>query len=140
MTRLSALFLFSSVISGCTSILGVINESDIARGTDRRRVELYYHWPRERRTPFQSLDQTIIQEKNANGQIKFNVYDVLRFESNSFPVDKEIFLLVDDIYFPIQTSKLPFQEFTKFSEESGTVATSDSTSIEVITGYNEVLM
>ena len=91
----------------------------------------------ERRSPLESNSKHFYKATNQNGVTNYYVYEILKFNLTSLPINDTIYLITDTEILPIKTQKLEIfakMERTPIKED---IEESDSTTTSVITGYNE---
>jgi hypothetical protein len=102
-TRIIPLFFILAVVlvlQGCLSIFSGSRfkvERDSILGTTRIRVNMDFKKAVERGTSFVKLNKTIIKEKNSNGIITYQVFDVLDLKRASFGLRNEMAIIVDNV-------------------------------------------
>ena len=125
--------------SSCT----MLNYSRIEIRNDEIKKEKNVHlkgWHNrtvEWSTPLNSLSRHFYKKTNQKGVSEYYVYEVLKFNITSMPINDTIYLIADNEILPVRVEKLEIfakMERTPINED---IETSDSTKTTVITGYNE---
>ncbi len=113
-----------------------VNYDQVKQRT-RIQKDFYYMFPEERNTPFQALRQVFSKEIDENGNADYYLYDIVSLSSGSFSLKDEVYLLVDDTVFAIKPIEVQEEARHNVSEITSTIATSDSTSVSKVTGYQK---
>jgi len=123
-------------LQNCSVANRIYSDIDIVTAT--KRFELKYNCrDHDRRSPLQYFTQYIIKEVNAENEISYTAWDVLTLPGNSFRPDEKVFLIVNNEVFPMKIKRMEVEDIKSISENTGSIATSDSTSVPVVTGYSE---
>ncbi len=125
-----SLFLF-----GCRVTNKIYEENDIVYSTKRIELKLAYRW-HKRRSPITYAEQSIIKEISNNGTT-YKVYDALILTSLSYQLEDKVFVIIDNEAFAMEIDKKEYESTKEIEEKKEDIATSDSTSISVVTGYSE---
>lgn len=132
----ACIILISLLISGCFVSNRIYKSDDLVNQT--KRFELKYDFnDRDRRSPLLFFTQTIVKEIHSENDISFTAYDVLSLSGNSFKLDEKVFIVIGKEVFPMTIDKIEYEHVKSLSENTESIATSDSTSVSVITGYSE---
>ena len=124
---------------GCMSVITtsrIIKEEDIVRGTSRLELR---HMGRNisKNLSVFTMSQAIVVEQGADGKKLINVYDFLTAGGSSYKVDPKTFMIIDGKVFPLLIQSVEYDYVNSISKNTEEVATSDSTSVTVVTGYTE---
>lgn len=120
----------------CTTTNKIFTEDDIVYSV--KRFELKYDFKdRDRRTPLLFFTQAIVKEVNSKNEVSYSAYDVLYFSSSGFKPDDKAILIIDNEAFPMTISRMESEYARTITEDKSDIATSDSTTISVVTGYSE---
>lgn len=130
LTIFLSLFLF-----GCWVTNRIYEKSDIVYATKRIELKLEYHW-HDRRSPITYAEQSIIKEISDKGTI-YKVYDAIVLPSLSYQLEDKVFIIIDNEVFAMEIEKKECENTKELKEKKEDIATSDSTSISVVTGYSE---
>ena len=127
------------MLSGCFPLLTnsrIIQEEDIVKGT--KRMELR-HMGRNvsKNLSYFTMSQAVVFELKSGEKEEVNVYDFLKAGGSSYKVDQKVFLIIEDDVIPLQLYSAEYDYVKSISENTDEVATSDSTSVTVVTGYTE---
>jgi hypothetical protein len=126
----------SPILPGCTITNKIFVEEDIVYSS--KRIELkYLVKDRDRRSPLQYMQQTVIKEIDANKEVSYTAFDVLTLSSSSFKLDDKVFLIIDNEAFPMKINKTEYENIKNISEDTSEILSADSTKVSVITGYSE---
>lgn len=129
-----AIFL-SFFLFGCQVTNKIYEEKDIVYSTKRMELKLAYRW-HDRRSPITYAEQSIIKEISNNGTI-YKVYDALVLTSLSYQLEDKVFIIIDNEVFAMEIDKKEYESTKEIEEKKEDIATSDSTSISIVTGYSE---
>lgn len=132
------LFLTALFTTGCYDIYGrkLKVEFDQVRGNTTITKELYLTKIAENRTGFGRVQQTLQKTITQTGETEYWVYEQLILSTLMHPLESVIYLLIDDTIFPIEVGGQETEAFSKISEETKALSTSDSTTVTVVTGYS----
>ncbi len=123
---------------GCSSLYNdsrIIIENDIVKSSRRIRKEYYYNRPIERRTNLNFVKQTILKEISDSSGISYTFFDVLSLTSDAYNPEDKVFLIIDNEIIPISVQLNESIMIDEIKKEEGSILTSDSTEMTVITGY-----
>jgi hypothetical protein len=128
--------LFSSVsFFSCIVTNKIYEEYDIVHSAKRIELKLAYR-RHNMRSPIAYAEQSIIKEISNNG-IMYKVYDALILTNLSYQLEDKVFIIIDNEVLAMEIDKKEFENTTERDEKRKNIATSDSTSISVVTGYSE---
>jgi hypothetical protein len=123
------------LLQGCVLPNRIIEEDDLVYDTHRKSLTLNFN-DRNRRSPMLFLKKSFVKESNANQPVTLKVYDVLTMSGSGFNLEDRVFLIIDEVVFPITLSTKELEHTTRIDESREDVKTSDSTSVSVVTGYS----
>lgn len=129
------LFSFSS----CMTIQkrGLIVEDDLVKSSKRIKKEFYYQNVLEKNSGLISVKQTILKELMPNAEPIYTFYDKLTLSSDSYRIENKIYLILENDIIPILIEAQETDILSKISEDTGSIKTSDSTQVTVVTGYSQ---
>lgn len=128
-------FFLSLFLFGCRVANKIYEENDIVYSTKRIELKLAYRW-HQRKSPITYFEQSIIKEISNNGTT-YKVYDALILTSLSYQLEDKVFVIIDNEAFAMEIDKKEYENTKEIEEKKEDIATSDSTSISVVTGYSE---
>lgn len=123
-------------LQSCGLFRNIWVEEDVVRSSKRIRSDFAYQFTEERYSPLINISQTIIKEAGKNVQPKLTFYERIRLSSNSFNLEKNVYVLIDDVAFPGKIELMEFEREYKMEEKRKEVVTVDSSKISVVTGVN----
>lgn len=112
-------------------------EYDRVRESKTITKELSLNKILEWNTGFGSTQQTLQKIIKKTGEIEYWVYEQLIISTSMHPLDPTIYLLIDENIVPIELRSQESETFTKISEDTKSVPTSDSTQVTVVSGYSQ---
>jgi hypothetical protein len=122
-------------LPGCFPLNRVISEEDVAYST--KRVSLRYILrDYNRRSPLISVEQSVVKESGQGNGVTYKAYDVLTLSGSSFEVSDDLFWIIDGQAYPMKIDRRESDFSRSISEETKDIAISDSTSVNVVTGYS----
>lgn len=124
-------------IQSCGLFCGIIIENDAVYLSRRIKAEFDYSFSQERKSPLIRLNQDIIKEVKSDSLDQYRAYDLIKLRINSFMLDNNVFIIVDNEVFPVDVEHVDSEIRSTISENRKNILTSDSTKISVVTGYNE---
>lgn len=132
------ILLFTLIFHSCMVIEPTMSVSyDQVKGKTRIQKNFYYLFPLEKNTPFQKLKQVLSKEISENGETSYYLYDVVSLSSESFSLSNEVFLLIDEAIYEIKPMAIEQEARHHISALTEAVTTADSTSVNVVTGYQK---
>lgn len=131
------ILLISFFIQSCSLSNRLYIESDVVKQSQRYRQEITYTKTEERRSPLILLKQTIIKEKKYNGESNYTIYDVLRMTDNAYMLEDKLYILADAEVIPVNIQYKEQENVNEIKEKTANIATSDSTSVKIVTGYSQ---
>ncbi len=140
MKRLSPiLFAILLSFSACVAVQyrGLIVENDPVKSSRRIKKEFYYNRALEEHSKLYSVNQTILKEIMSNAEPTYTFYDKLSLSSDSYSIENKMYIILPNEIIPIQIEDQETDLLTKISEDTGSIKTSDSTSVTVVTGYSQ---
>ncbi len=132
-TLIVILFCFS--LLGCKVTNKIYEENDIVYSTKRKELKLAYR-RQNKRTPITYAKQSIVKEISEKGTV-YKVFDALVLNSLSYQVEDKVFIIIDNEFFAMEIDKKEYEHTREIVEQKEDIATSDSTSVSVVTGYSE---
>ena len=132
-TLIVVLFCFS--LLGCKVTNKIYEENDIVYSTKRIELKLDHHLQNQR-SPLTYAKQSIVKEISENGTV-YKVFDALILTSLSYQVEDKVYIIIDNEFFAMEIDKKEYEHTREIVEQKEDIATSDSTSISVVTGYSE---
>jgi hypothetical protein len=134
---IGSILISSLLITSCAALQGVRVENDVVRSSKRYKANFTYIRAQERYTPLVKINQTVVKEVPRNSAHTYKIYDIVMLRSSSFRISDEVYIIVDNNPFRVNVENIYSEMVTRVEESKGNVTTSDSTSISVVTGYNE---
>lgn len=131
------IFIGSLTFHSCMRSGKLVEEVDLVRSSNRISYT-YTSKPNKRKSPLHSVKQTIVKEIKVNEEAIYKVYDVLYQSVDNFNLEDEVYHIYDDEVFTITLGEIENANLKTKSPISANMPTSDSTSMSVITGYNEL--
>jgi len=128
-------FILSFILVSCRVTNKIFVENDIVFSTKRIELKLTYR-DQDRRSPITYAEQSFIKEIS-NNVTTYKVYDILILTSLSYQVEDKVFIIIDNEVFAMVIDKKERENTKDIDEKKEDIATSDSTSISVVTGYSE---
>ena len=128
-------FILSFILVSCRVTNKIFVENDIVFSTKRIELKLTYR-DHDRRSPITYAEQSFIKEIS-NNVTTYKVYDILILTSLSYQVEDKVFIIIDNEVFAMVIDKKERENTKDIDEKKEDIATSDSTSISVVTGYSE---
>lgn len=125
------------LLSGCAGLRGIRSEYDVVTSVNRHKAKFTYLKAQERFSSLSRVNQTVIVESGKDANARFRVYDVVVLSENSFRISDEVYVIVDKTPFKVNVDLLDLETVSRREEKRSDVLTSDSTSVSVVTGYNE---
>jgi hypothetical protein len=113
----------------------IYEENDIVYSTKRKELKLAYR-RQNKRTPITYAKQSIVKEISEKGTV-YKVFDALVLNSLSYQVEDKVFIIIDNEFFAMEIDKKEYEHTREIVEQKEDIATSDSTSVSVVTGYSE---
>jgi len=123
-------------IQSCIQTSKIYIENDLAFSSKRIKWE-YTYYSQLRKSPLIYMEQSIIKEIKPNNQISYKVYDVLVLSDESFKLEDNVYLIIDDEAMPMDIENKEFEQTKSISTNNKEILTSDSTKVSVVTGYSE---
>lgn len=117
----------------------VLVESDRIKNIDRVRLNLQHNRSEERRTPFLISWQHFLREFRGDSTNEFTVFETIRMARRSYPVEPNIFVLIDNQHFEISVNVLTVDRIRQTTPTTSNVLTADSVYVRVVTGMQESL-
>lgn len=132
--------IFSIVIllNGCLSINKLYVQPDVVNNSKNvihnfEYIDFYI----TSSNPLYSANHTFVKQIFKNGQTLYKLYDVLLLNSNSFTVDNNVYIIIDNQPFKLNPESKEHDYIKSITANESEVATSDSTVVKVVTGYTE---
>lgn len=125
------------VLSSCVGIRGIRSEYDVVTSTNRFKTQFTYLRAQERFSSLSRVNQSVVVEGRKDLNSRFRVYDVIVLNENGFRISDEVYVIVDKTPFKVNVDLLDLETISRREEKRSDVLTSDSTSVSVVTGYNE---
>ncbi len=125
------------LLSGCVGIRGIRSEYDVVTSTNRYKSNFTYLKTQERFSSLSRVNQSVVVENTKEGDSKFRVYDVVLLNGNGFRVSDEVYVIVDKTPHKVIVDLVDRETLSKNEEVRSSVLTSDSTTVSVVTGYNQ---
>jgi|GEM_PF-1003423 hypothetical protein len=117
----------------------VLVENDEVRNLKRVRLNFFHRNDVERHTPFISSMQKFLREIKADGSANFTVFETIKMTMDSYPVDQNIFIIVDNKPFEITSSQISVNRITQSDQDTRRVLTADSVHVRVVTDVSETV-
>lgn len=137
-SRLPLLLIMLMLLQGCSLFeYGFEREYDEVKSTTRITKSFA---PRDAIKMFSPLSlayQTILKEIDAEGNVSYTAFDVLSMKSDSYQLEKEVYIIVDGEVREMNVKHLKTEKSFSITEDEETIMTADSTSVSVVTGYNK---
>ncbi|MDH5598852.1 MAG: hypothetical protein OEY34_07000 [Cyclobacteriaceae bacterium] len=114
----------------------VIQEEDIVKGTTRMQFR-HLGSNISKNTSYFSMSQVVVIEQKSGERERVNIYDFLTTSGSSYRMDQKVFLIIDGEVSPLNIQTTEYDYVKSISENTDEVATSDSTSVTVVTGITE---
>ncbi len=133
-----SVFLFALTLQSCftTNYGKIVSEHDEVKSTDRFKLIFFYDDDKERYTSFINAKQTILKEINSDKISTYTIFEEISLNSEAFKLKEDMYILVDSEVFPIRINNTFTERFITVSEDTDSVLTSDSTNVDVVTGYS----
>lgn len=125
-----------SLLQSCGLFRNIREEVDLVRSSKRMRADFEYRFTEERMTPLILITQTVVKESMPDALPKFTFYERIRLNASSFKLEKNVYVLVDDVAYPGKIESMEFEREYKMEEKRKDVVTLDSSKISVVTGVN----
>ncbi len=125
------------MLQSCFSHKLIRVEYDEVKSTKRILQNFHYLGSKEKRTPLYFLNQTILKELKPNNEISYTVYDNLTMSPNAQALENQMFLILGEEIIPIDIEQVDLENTTNITEKRSTILTSDSTSVSVVSGYDQ---
>ncbi|MGE0079320.1 MAG: hypothetical protein AB7S48_15780 [Bacteroidales bacterium] len=132
-----SLLLIGLLSQSCSILQDIKVEDDIVNSSKRVKAEFYYRFSKEWDSPLILLNQKIVKEVKQDSTEHYRVYDFIKLKSNSFKLDNNIYIIVDNQPFPIEVEYIESKMIPKIEEKRKEILTSDSTKVSVVIGYEE---
>ncbi len=127
--------LFVMTLQGCYLFSTIIEEHDVVYDTHRKSLTLNLE-NGNRRSHLRYVEKTFVKETSADQTVSLKVYDVLKMSVSGFNLEDRVFLIIDEVVFPLTINSKELEHTTSIDESREDVKTSDSTSVSVVTGYS----
>ncbi len=114
----------------------IIVENDIVKSTKRIKKNFYFNDALERNSPLLSMKKTVLKEIKENQDTIYMVYDFINLSQNSFPLEDDIYLIMDEKIFPLKVEYRESENRSEIVEKTESILTADSTNVTVTTGYS----
>ncbi|WP_157501488.1 hypothetical protein [Echinicola vietnamensis] len=133
------LIVLLSLLTGCAWFIKnpMVVEHDEVKDQSRVRRNFIYKDAEEKASPFYHAKQTILKETHSAGSPVYSSYDVISMSANSYPMEKEIYLLIDQTIYPISVESITAENKTHIQEDTDDIMAIDSTEVTIVTGYNQ---
>jgi hypothetical protein len=82
------------------------------------------------------VEQSVVKESGQGNGVTYKAYDILTLSGSSFEVSDDIFWIIDGQAYPMKIDRRESDFSRSISEETKDIAISDSTSVNVVTGYS----
>ncbi|MDX9846638.1 MAG: hypothetical protein RBT74_06635 [Tenuifilaceae bacterium] len=125
------------LFSGCVGLRGIRSEYDVVTSTNRYKSNFTYLRTQERFSSLSRVNQSVVGERTQDGSSKFRVYDVVVLNGNGFRVSEEVYVIVDKAPHKVIVDLVDRETLSKNEEVRSSVLTSDSTTVSVVTGFNQ---
>lgn len=125
-----------SLLQSCGLFRNIREEVDLVRSSKRMRADFEYRFTEERMTPLILITQTVVKESKPDALPKLTFYERIRLNASSFKLEKNVYVLVDDVAYPGKIESMEFEREYKMEEKRKDVVTLDSSKISVVTGVN----
>lgn len=127
------------VLSSCARILNPTSrwykENDLVKNTTRNVLHLYNY--SYNKSALAYAGKKIVFEKNNKNELSAAVNDNLSLHFPSRSINSEIYWIVDNEVFAIETDYLDYHHHTSIEEDKSEILTADSSKVAVVTGYTE---
>lgn len=122
---------------GCSLLRpSIVEENDVVYSTKRFLLSNII-MVSDPRSPSIPLEQSIVKEVKANGEVTYTFYDVLTLSSTSFKLKDEVFLIADSKVFSMTLVDKELEQVKNIEEKKSDILKADSTKVSVVTGYSE---
>ena len=130
------IFLFS----GCSFIplidyYKVVDEYDEVKNIRSKRLRIASINKGDKLNSFQ---QSIVRTSSSEGKRELKVFDLLKFYADAYPLEKEVYWIIDGQIFEITKMERNSVLLEKHVEDYETVNKTDSTTTQVLTGLRVV--
>lgn len=125
----------SFLLFSCKVTNKIFEGYDIVYSTKRLELKLAYR-SQDRRSSITYMEQSIVKKITDNETV-YKVYDVLVLTSLSHRLENKVFIIINNEVFPLIIESMENENSRAIKEETEDIATSDSTSLTVVTGYSE---
>jgi len=115
----------------------VLVENDEVRNLKRVRLNFFHRNDVERHTPFINSMQKFLREIKPDGSANFTVFETIKMTMGSYPVDQNIFIIVDNRHFEITSSQISFDRIIQSDQDTRRILTADSVRVRVVTDVSE---
>ncbi len=137
MKKVSFLLFFASVLlQSCTVFYNpILVENDIVLGKKRVSLELSFinnNWRSQ--SYVQTL--TFLKETGRDNITHYTMYDVIQLSSQSFDLEEQMYMLIDNEVVELQTVFENHQKNQQLNQKSTEILLADSTKQSVVTGYD----
>lgn len=134
---LAAAIFSVTFIQGCAAFMGIRVENDSVKSTRRITARFTHEVARENHSPLVRVNQSIVKELRGSQLDTYTVFDVVTLRGNSFKLSDEVYVIVDDQPFQVKILQHDMETISKIMENKSSILAADSTSVSVVTGYNQ---
>jgi hypothetical protein len=126
-------------LPSCIAVQGIVAENDVVFASNRHKAEFVYNFPQELFSPLIRINQTIVKEINKDANETYKVYDIVTLNSRSFRVNDDVYWIIDNQPFRVKVDQIESAAVSQIEENRKDILTADSTTISVVTGYDQNL-
>lgn len=132
------LILYAFLLQSCffTNYSIIVSEHDEVKSTDRFKLRFTFTNEKEFYTSLAYVKQTILKEINSENISKYTIFEEISLNSGAFKLKDEMYIIVDSEIFPHKINNAESERYITISEDTGNILTSDSTNVNIVTGYN----
>ncbi|HKK82407.1 MAG TPA: hypothetical protein VJ909_09165 [Prolixibacteraceae bacterium] len=132
------MFFIIILLQGCSFLnYGIEKEYDEVKSTTRITKSFVPRDAVKFFSPLNEVHQTILKEIDSEGDITYTAFDVLSMKSNSYQLEKEVYIIIDGEVREMDVKRMKSEKSFSITEDEETVITADSSSVSVVTGYNK---
>ncbi|HAN78312.1 MAG TPA: hypothetical protein DCQ31_11380 [Bacteroidales bacterium] len=136
--KIAIIMVIFSTLTGCSLFRNYSRISileDLANASRITKYEAIY-FDINKRSPLILLNQSIVKNTKANKLTNYKLFHTLTLTENSFVVNDSAYLIIDKEVFTLIPERKELDSKREVSVDKNTILTSDSTKIDVVSGYN----
>ena len=111
---------------------------DAAKGTNRIKETFDGLRTTDFSNEFLNARKVVTKEVESDGTAHYKFFDLISLRDQSFPIEKEIYIVAGEKSVKVVADYFSSDRIYNINENTDTILASDSSEVEIVTGYDQV--